>query len=152
MREGSTPGLGTGNRPAVPGATATATRTIIVAGQVDGGDNTAWSQEKVIVSLTQPATAFELTVKVATGPKVAPTGSWMTYSPNLVDVSVETRPDGIYYTFRLKPGQVLPIGNGDFGVQYTHDATHESKSDTYHLTSNSDQASGGPPTTLQGTF
>ena len=147
--------LGTGsigNRPAVPGTTATATRTITVAGAVDGGDNTAWSQEKVIVSLTQPATAFELTVKVATGPKVAPTGSWMTYSPNLVDVSVETRPDGIYYTFRLKPGQVLPIGNGDFGVQYTHDATHESKSDTYHLTSNSDQASGGPPTTLQGTF
>lgn len=143
-----------GNRPAPPGATttATATRTITVAGAVDGGDNTAWSQEKVIVSLIQPATAFELTVKVAMGPKVASAGSWMTYSPNLVDVSVETRPDGVYYTFRLKPGQVLPVGNGDFGVQYYHDATHESNNDTYHLVTSADQASGGPTTTLQGTF
>ena len=49
-------------------------------------------------------------------------------------------------------GQVLPVGNGNFGVQYTHDATHESNSDTYSLTTSTDPAQGGSPTTLQGTF
>lgn len=150
------PGMGTGtspNSPATsPTATATAMRTVTVAGEVDGDDNTAWSQEKVSVTLTQPVTSFTLTVKVAAGPKVASTGYWNTCSPNLVDMSVQTLPNGFLYTFQLKPGQVLPAGQQQFGVQFAHDASHDFAADTYHLTSSTGPASGGSPTTLQGAF
>jgi hypothetical protein len=172
-------GLGIGTSPSGPAVSAPATRTITAAGEVDGRDNAAWSQEKVLVSLTVPATSFELTVAVAMGPGVASAGSWTTFSPTLVDVSVRTQADGIGYVFRLKPGQVLPAGDALFAVQFTHDASHDPAADTYSLTStsntvppntapsntvptntvpsntaspNTDQAHGGTSTTLRGTF
>jgi hypothetical protein len=143
------PGLHLGGRPPVA---ATSSRTLTAAGELDGGDNTAWSQEKVIVTLAQPVTSLEVTIKVATGPKVTSAGSWTTCSPTLVDVSVQTAPDGLVYVFKLKPGQVLPAGNALFAAQYYHDATHNPGADTYSLTAGTDPAHGSPPATQQGTF
>jgi hypothetical protein len=124
-----------------------------VGTQNTAADNSVWSEEDVAVTLAAPVASFQLTVKVSLSPSVSSTGDWTNGNPSLFNITVETRSDGLYYTWQLKQDQTLNPGSTTFAVQFNHgNGTHNASLDTYSATAVSDAAHGSASGTSSGAF
>lgn len=124
-----------------------------VGTQNTAADNSVWSEEDVAITLTAPVTSFQLTVKVSMSPSVSSTGDWTNGNPSQFDITVDSRADGLYYTWQLKAGQTLNAGSSTFAVQFNHgNGTHNPSLDTYSATAASDAAHGSASGTSSGAF
>ena len=106
---------------------------VSATGTVSPGNNPYWIQEVLSVTLGEPVTAFQLTVKVARSAGVASTGYWTTYAPAIFDVTVAARANAVTYVFTLKPGHTLQAGSAAFAVQFNHGVSFNPAADTYAL-------------------
>lgn len=137
---------------AAPGTRGPGPQLVSAAGTVDPGSIAYWSQEDVAVTLAEPVSAFQLTVKVARSAGVASTGYWTTYDPSVLDVTVVTQSAAVTYTFSLKLGHILPAGSARFAVQFNHGSSHNPADDTYSVRVTSDAAHGVTRTTSPRAF
>ena len=147
----------TGNRAASPSPSASSgaggnTSLITAVGAVDASSNASWSQENVNITLTEPISAFQLTVKVSTSAGLSSTGDWTNYDITMFNVTVAARSDGVLYTFQLKSGRTLQPGSAEFAVQFAHGAAHNPAYDTYSASVITDNAHGSASGVSQGTF
>jgi len=140
---------------AAPSATAGGGDAVVTAlgTQNTAADNSVWSEEDVAITLAAPVTSFQLSVKVSMSPSVSSTGDWTNGNPSQFNISVDTRADGLYYTWQLKPGQTLNAGSSTFAVQFNHgNGTHNPSLDTYSATAVSDAAHGSVSGSSSGAF
>jgi DNA-directed RNA polymerase specialized sigma24 family protein len=144
---------GSGSASPDASASASAGPTLITAvGAVDPSSNASWAQENVNITLTEPVTSFQLTVKVSTSAGLSSTGDWTNYDISVFDVTVDTRSDGIVYTFQLKSGKTLQPGSAEFAVQFAHGAVHDPADDSYYASVITDKAHGSAQGVSQGNF
>jgi len=144
-----------GSGSASPGTSTPASTgpTLITAiGAVDPSSNASWGQENVNLTLTEPVTSFQLTVKVSTSAGLSSTGDWTNYDISMFDVTVDTRSDGIVYTFQLKSGKTLQPGSAEFAVQFAHGAGHDPADDSYYASVITDTSHGSAHGASQGNF
>jgi hypothetical protein len=144
----------TGGRPASASASVGGGSVGLIAavGAVDASSNASWSQENVNITLAEPVSAFQLTVKVSTSAGLSSTGDWTNYDISMFDVTVTTQSDGIVYDFRLKSGRTLQPGSAEFAVQFGHGVSHNAADDTYYASVVTDKAHGSAPGVSQGAF
>jgi len=141
---GASPSTTTGGGSGVVAAVGT---------QNTAADNSVWSEEDVAITLTTPVTSFQLTVKVSMSPSVSSTGEWTNNNSSMFDITVDTRADGLYYTWQLKAGQTLNAGSSTFAAQFNHgNGTHNAALDTYSATAVSDAAHGSMSGASSGAF
>jgi hypothetical protein len=121
--------------------------------KVSSGSNRVWSEEDVMLSLSEPVSSFRLTVRVSMTPLVSSTGWWTTDNPSQFDVTVDARSDGLYYTFLLMQGQTLPAGAATFAVQFKHgDGTHNPAADSYFVNVTTDATHGSATAASSSAF
>lgn len=149
------PSASSGSHSASPAASTSASAgpTLVTAvGAVDPTSNASWSQENVNITLTEPVTSFQLTVKVSMSDGLSSTGDWTNYDISMFDVTVDTRSDGIVYTFQLKSGKTLQPGTAEFAVQFAHGAVHDASNDSYYASVITDKTHGSAKGVSQGNF
>jgi len=125
---------------------------ITTYGAMGPNSTDSWSEQDVRTTLTAPASAFQLSVKIAMTPGLSSTGYWCDYNIKAFDVSVTSEPDGLLYTFQLKSGETLRAGQATFAVQFNHGPAHNPANDTYWVTTTSDPADGSVAGRAQGAF
>jgi hypothetical protein len=154
LSAGPSASTATGSHSSSPSASAgTGNAGLLTAvGAVDASSNGSWSQENVNITLTEPISAFQLTVKVSTSAGLSSTGDWTNYDITMFNVTVATQSDGIVYTFQLKSGRTLQPGSAEFAVQFAHGAAHNPVYDTYYASVITDKAHGSASAVSQGTF
>ncbi len=144
-----------GSHSASPTASPSASagpNLVTAIGAVDPSSNGSWSQENVNITLTEPVTSFQLTVKVSMSDGLSSTGDWTNYDISMFDVTVDTRSDGIVYTFQLKSGKTLQPGTAEFAVQFAHGAVHDPSDDSYYASVITDKTHGSAKGVSQGGF
>ena len=101
-------------------------------GSVDPNSHTFWTQDKLVLDVTQPLTKFTLEVRIAQTGGVQSSGQWQTAPSDDFTVSVREVDGEVVYRWELKPGRTVPPARQDFAVQYNHTrGARDGKADRY---------------------
>jgi hypothetical protein len=89
-------------------------------GSVDPNSHTFWTQDKLVLDLTQPLTKLTVEVHIAQTGGVQSSGQWQTAPADDFTVSVREVDGEVVYRWDLKPGHTVPAAQQVFAVQYNH--------------------------------
>ncbi|MER6222969.1 hypothetical protein ABT189_20850 [Streptomyces sp900105755] len=125
--------------PAAPVAQGEQDGPLWSDGAVDPHSNDFWAQSDVTVKTSGQLTALTVRLKVAQTGGVSDTGAWRSL-PETDFTQTVTEQDGfLVYTWTLKPGSEVAVGEWVFAGQYNHkQGGRDAKNDTYTITATAD--------------
>ncbi|MFE9447492.1 hypothetical protein [Streptomyces sp. NPDC006739] len=104
-------------------------------GSVDPHGNDFWAQSDITLRTSKQLTALTVRLTVAETGGVSPTGAWRTLPETDFTQTVEQRDGFLVYTWVLKEGRTVPVGEWVFAGQYNHERGGRSaKNDGYTIT------------------
>lgn len=126
---------------------------VSAVGAIGPSSNAQWTEEDVHITLQDPVTALQLTIRITPNAGYSKAVSWSDHAITAFNVSVDPNGGGLVYTFTLKPGNTIQAGLFTIGAQYQHNSSpHDTSGDTYSLSVTTDQAHGSAPAATQGGF
>jgi hypothetical protein len=137
----SAPPVITGQNP--PGTTSPPSSTanrladgpLSSAGHVDPHSHTFWTQDNLVLDVTQPLTKLTVQVHIAQTGGVQSSGQWQTGPGDDFTVTVRETDGEVVYRWDLKPGHTVPAAQQVFAVQYNHTrGARDGKADRYAVT------------------
>ncbi|WP_340381478.1 hypothetical protein U5640_34450 [Streptomyces sp. SS7] len=118
-------------------------------GVVDPHSNEFWAQSNVTVRAKEVATELTVQLRVAQTGAVSDAGAWRSLPEQDFDLTVTEQDGFLVYTWVLKEGRTVPVGEWVFAGQYNHDrGGRDAGRDSYVITGRSD----GKARTLGGGF
>lgn len=104
-------------------------------GSVDPNSHTFWTQDQLVLDLTQPLTKLTVQVRVAQTGGVQSSGQWQTAPGDDFTVTVQEIDGAVVYRWDLKPGRTVPATKQIFAVQYNHTrGARDGKDDRFGVT------------------
>lgn len=104
-------------------------------GSVDPDSHTYWTEDRVVLDVTQPLTKLTVQVRIAQTGGVQSTGQWQTEPGDDFTVTVQEIDGEVVYRWDLKPGRTVPAAKHIFAVQYNHTrGVRDGKADRYGVT------------------
>jgi len=101
-------------------------------GSVDPDSHTFWTENRVVLDVTQPLTKLTVQVRIAQTGGVQSTGQWQTEPGDDFTVTVQEIDGEVVYRWDLKPGRTAPAAQHAFAVQYNHTrGARDGKADRY---------------------
>ncbi|NGY59230.1 hypothetical protein G7043_09880 [Lentzea sp. NEAU-D13] len=101
-------------------------------GSVDPNSHTFWTQDTLVLDLTQPLTKLTVQVHIAQTGGVQSSGQWQTAPGDDFTVTVQEINGEVVYRWDLKPGRTVPAAQQVFAVQYGHTrGARDGKADRY---------------------
>lgn len=101
-------------------------------GSVDPDSHTFWTENRVVLDVTQPLTKLTVQVRIAQTGGVQSTGQWQTEPGDDFTVTVQEIDGEVVYRWDLKPGRTAPATQHAFAVQYNHTrGARDGKADRY---------------------
>lgn len=113
----STPG--TANPPATTGSRLS-DGPLSAKGSVDPNSHTFWTQDQLVLEVTQPLTKLIVQVHIAQTGGVQSSGQWQTAPADDFTVTVQEIDGAVVYRWELKPGRTVPAAQQIFAVQHNH--------------------------------
>ncbi|MFJ3668677.1 hypothetical protein ACIPSE_19755 [Streptomyces sp. NPDC090106] len=108
-------------------------------GSVDPHSNEFWAQSNVTIRAKQPATKLTVQLRIAQTGGVTDAGSWRSLPEDDFDLTVTEQGGYLVYTWVLKAGRTVPVGEWVFAGQYDHDrGGRDANGDSYVVTGRSD--------------
>lgn len=133
----STPG--TAAPPATTG-TRLADGPLSAKGSVDPSSHTFWTQDTLVLDLTQPLTKLIVQVHIAQTGGVQSSGQWQTAPGDDFTVTVQEIDGELVYRWELKPGRTVPAAQQIFAVQYNHTrGARDGKDDRFGVMATADR-------------
>lgn len=101
-------------------------------GTVDPNSHTFWTQDTLVLDLSQPLTKLTVQVHIAQTGGVQSSGQWQTAPSDDFTVTVQEIDGALVYRWELKPGRTVPAAQQVFAVQYNHTGgARDGKADRY---------------------
>ncbi|MFJ8136528.1 hypothetical protein [Streptomyces sp. NPDC096013] len=118
--------------PVLPAASGTQDGPLRSDGSIDPGSNDFWAQSDVTLKTTKQLTALTVQLKVKQTGGVASTGAWRSLPERDFTQTVAERDGFLVYTWVLKAGRTVAVGEWVFAGQYNHDrGGRDAKDDSY---------------------
>ncbi|MER6122655.1 hypothetical protein ABT173_08165 [Streptomyces sp. NPDC001795] len=136
---------------ATPQAPATGTKDgpLWSDGSVDPHSNDFWAQSNLTLKTSEQLTALTVELKVAQTGGVSSTGAWRSLPEQDFTQTVGETDGFLVYTWVLKPGRTVAVGEWVFAGQYNHDrGGRDAKDDSYTMTA----TAGGRQFAVNGDF
>jgi hypothetical protein len=144
--------VGEGPRSAEVSATPNASTSgnLTAVGRVAAGSSAWYGELNVLLSNGAPITALTIEITVQKTPGVTYSGQYNSYWGNMLSMSSRQTTTAIIYTYRLNPGQTVPVGNNWLtAAQFNGSGSpHATSGDTFIVSA----TSGGVVRTITGTF
>ena len=122
-------------------------------GALAASSNAQWTEEDVHITLQDPVTALQLTIRITPNAGYSKENFWSDHDIGQFDVSVNPNAGGLIYTFTLKQGNAIQAGPFTIAAQFQHDSSpHDTSGDTYSLSVTTDPAHGSTSSGAQGGF
>lgn len=113
-------------------------------GSVDSHSHTFWTQDTLVVGVTEQLTALSVEVHIAQTGGVENSGHWQTSPVDDYTFTVREADGELIYRWELKPGRTVPVAQHTFAVQYNHTrGARDGKADRYGVMSGSRAVWGG---------
>ncbi|WP_262061965.1 hypothetical protein [Streptomyces sp. STR69] len=118
--------------PVLPPASGTQDGPLWSDGSIDPGSNDFWAQSDVTLKTTKQLTALTVQLKVKLTAGVSSAGAWRSL-PEQDFTQTVTEQDGfLVYTWVLKEGRTVAVGDWVFAGQYNHErGGRDAKDDSY---------------------
>lgn len=118
--------------PVLPPASGTQDGPLWSDGSIDPGSNDFWAQSDVTLKTTKQLTALTVQLKVKQTGGVTSAGAWRSL-PEQDFTQTVTEQDGfLIYTWALKEGRTVAVGEWVFAGQYNHErGGRDAKDDSY---------------------
>ncbi|MFD4556991.1 hypothetical protein ACFWP5_22195 [Streptomyces sp. NPDC058469] len=118
--------------PVLPPASGTQDGPLWSDGSIDPGSNDFWAQSDVTLKTTKQLTALTVQLKVKQTGGVTSSGAWRSL-PEQDFTQTVTEQDGfLVYTWVLKEGRTVAVGDWVFAGQYDHEhGGRDAKDDSY---------------------
>lgn len=118
--------------PALPAASGTQDGPLWSDGSIDPGSNDFWAQSDVTLKTTKQLTALTVQLKVKQTGGVASSGAWRSLPDQDFTQTVTERDGFLVYTWVLKEGRTVAVGDWVFAGQYNHTrGGRDAKDDSY---------------------
>jgi hypothetical protein len=116
----------------LPPASGTQDGPLWSDGSIDPGSNDFWAQSDVTLKTTKQLTALTVQLKVKQTGGVTSSGAWRSL-PEQDFTQTVTEQDGfLVYTWVLKEGRTVAVGDWVFAGQYNHErGGRDAKDDSY---------------------
>ncbi|MEU3617762.1 hypothetical protein ABZ725_36430 [Streptomyces sp. NPDC006872] len=112
-------------------------------GSVDPHSNDFWAQSNITLKSSEVLTELTVQLKVAQTGGVSSAGAWRSLPEGDFTFTVAEQDGFLVYTWVLKEGRTVPVGEWVFAGQYDHDrGGRDAKDDTYAATGTSDKQQG----------
>lgn len=126
---------------------------VSAVGSLAPSSNAQWTEEDVHITLQDPVTALQLTVRITPNAGYSKENYWSDHAIGDFDVSVNPNGGGLIYTFTLRQGNTIQAGPLTIAAQFQHDSSpHDTSGDTFSLSVTTDQAHGSATSGAQGGF
>lgn len=118
--------------PAPPAASGTQDGPLWSDGSIDPGSNDFWAQSDITLKTTKQLTALTVRLKVRQTGGVTSSGAWRSL-PEQDFTQTVTEQDGfLVYTWVLRQGRTVAVGEWVFAGQYNHDrGGRDARDDSY---------------------
>ncbi|MFG2371389.1 hypothetical protein ACGFY9_07920 [Streptomyces sp. NPDC048504] len=135
--------------PVLPPASGTQDGPLWSDGSIDPGSNDFWAQSDVTLKTTKQLTALTVQLKVKQTGGVTSAGAWRSL-PEQDFTQTVTEQDGfLVYTWVLKEGRTVAVGEWVFAGQYNHErGGRDAKDDSYSAAG----TAGGQQLAVKGDF
>ncbi|MER7182333.1 hypothetical protein ABT404_23085 [Streptomyces hyaluromycini] len=121
--------------PAAPVAEGEKDGPLWSDGSVDPHSNDFWAQSNVTLKTSGQLTALTVQLKVAQTGGVSNAGAWRSLPETDFTQSVTEQDGFLVYTWTLKPGSKVAVGEWVFAGQYNHkQGGRDAKNDSYTIT------------------
>ncbi|MER5788803.1 hypothetical protein [Streptomyces sp. NPDC001980] len=135
--------------PAAPVAKGEQDGPLWSDGSVDPHSNDFWAQSNVTLKTSGQLTALTVRLKVAQTGGVSNTGAWRSLPETDFTQSVTEQDGFLVYTWTLKPGSKVAVGEWVFAGQYNHQqGGRDARNDSYTITG----SAGGRQYAVTGDF
>ncbi|MEW1779383.1 hypothetical protein [Streptomyces sp. NPDC086777] len=125
--------------PAAPVAKGEQDGPLRSDGSVDPHSNDFWAQSDVTLKTSGQLTALTVRLKVAQTGGVSDTGAWRSLPEADFTQSVTEQDGFLVYTWTLRPGSTVAVGEWVFAGQYNHEqGGRDAKDDGYTITGTAD--------------
>jgi hypothetical protein len=135
--------------PVLPPASGTQDGPLWSDGSIDPGSNDFWAQSDVTLKTTKQLTSLTVQLKVKLTGGVTSAGAWRSL-PEQDFTQTVTEQDGfLVYTWVLKEGRTVAVGDWVFAGQYNHErGGRDAKDDSYSAAG----TAGGQQLAVKGDF
>ena len=135
--------------PVLPPASGTQDGPLWSDGSIDPGSNDFWAQSDVTLKTTKQLTSLTVQLKVMLTGGVTSAGAWRSL-PEQDFTQTVTEQDGfLVYTWVLKEGRTVAVGDWVFAGQYNHErGGRDAKDDSYSAAG----TAGGQQLAVKGAF
>ncbi|MFB7503067.1 hypothetical protein [Streptomyces broussonetiae] len=104
-------------------------------GSVDPHSNEFWAQSNLTLKTSRQLTSLTVELKVALTGGVSSAGAWRSLPETDFTQTVQERDGFLVYTWTLKEGRTVPVGQWVFAGQYNHErGGRDAKGDSYTIT------------------
>ncbi|WP_405858101.1 hypothetical protein OG407_13995 [Streptomyces sp. NBC_01515] len=118
--------------PVLPAASGTQDGPLWSDGSIDPGSNDFWAQSDVTLKTTKQLTALTVQLKVKQTGGVTSSGAWRSLPEQDFTQTVTERDGFLVYTWVLKKGRTVAVGDWVFAGQYNHArGDRDAKDDSY---------------------
>lgn len=118
--------------PALPAASGTQDGPLWSDGSIDPGSNDFWAQSDITLKTTKQLTALTVQLKVKLTAGVTSAGAWRSLPEQDFTQTVTERGAFLVYTWVLKEGRTVAVGDWVFAGQYNHArGGRDAKDDSY---------------------
>ena len=118
--------------PALPPASGTQDGPLWSDGSIDPGSNDFWAQSDVTLKTTKKLTALTVQLKVKLTAGVTSAGAWRSLPEQDFTQTVSAQDGFLVYTWVLKAGRTVAVGEWVFAGQYNHErGGRDAKDDSY---------------------
>ena len=108
-------------------------------GSVNPHSNDFWAQSDVTLKTSRQLTSLTVRLKVAQTGGVSDTGAWRSLPESDFTQTVAEQDGFLVYTWTLKPGSEVAVGEWVFAGQYNHrQGSRDAKKDSYTITGGAD--------------
>jgi hypothetical protein len=122
----------TASTPVLPPASGTQDGPLWSDGSIDPGSNDFWAQSDITLKTTKQLTALTVQLKVKQTGGVTSTGAWRSLPEDDFTLTVAEQDGFLVYTWVLKEGRTVAVGEWVFAGQYDHDrGGRDAKDDSY---------------------
>ncbi|KPI07045.1 hypothetical protein OK074_3977 [Actinobacteria bacterium OK074] len=153
------PAPSSGSTKVTPSPTPTVTSTVRASGVQDGPlwsdgsvdphSNDYWAQSNVTLKTSKQLTALTVRLRIAQTGGVSSAGAWRSLPEQDFAQTVEERDGFLVYTWVLKAGRTVAVGEWVFAGQYSHEqGGRDADADSYTATG----TSGGQQLAVKGKF
>ncbi|MFJ5306274.1 hypothetical protein [Streptomyces sp. NPDC088350] len=135
--------------PVLPPASGVQDGPLWSDGSVDPGSNDFWAQSDVTLKTTRKLTALTVQLKIKLTGGVSSAGAWRSLPEQDFTQTVAEQDGFLVYTWVLKEGRTVAVGQWVFAGQYEHErGGRDAKDDSYSAAA----TAGGQQLAVKGDF